>query len=204
MATDRRDPEALNLRRGVASVLFALGACVTLLGCGGSALNRGADFYMQGRYIDAAQVFEHTEPALASYDGKQRAQYGYYRGATLLALGYTDDARHWLSYGGSFALASLSSHERRKLIGTLIANEKTFRTRASATSGAPASRNLTPSQAGASGSVPYLVTLLASAQAPTSELPASAVPASRLPASRLPASASRLPASGSVAPVRYP
>jgi hypothetical protein len=53
----------------------------------------------------------------------QRAHYGLYRGATLLALGDVDDAQHWLSYGESFASVSLSAAERRALIHTLVSGD---------------------------------------------------------------------------------
>ncbi len=70
---------------------------------------------MQGRYIDAAQVFEHTEAELGRYDDEERARYGFYRGATLLALGDPEDGRHWLEYG-SAAGSPLSPAERSALI----------------------------------------------------------------------------------------
>lgn len=70
---------------------------------------------MQGRYIDAAQVFEHTEAELGRYNDEERARYGFYRGATLLALGDPDDGRHWLDYA-SAAGTPLSPAERSALI----------------------------------------------------------------------------------------
>jgi tetratricopeptide (TPR) repeat protein len=66
-------------------------------------LNRGANYYSEGRYIDAAQLFEHTESALASYDPAERARYGLYRGATLLRLGDVAEAQRWLSYAAQMA-----------------------------------------------------------------------------------------------------
>jgi hypothetical protein len=99
---------------------FAAALCtVCLAGCG-SAVNRGAEFYAHGRYIDAAQVFEHTEGSLQSYSEAERARYGLYRGATLLALGYANDARHWFNYGSALAQHSLEEGERSALFDALL------------------------------------------------------------------------------------
>lgn len=94
--------------------------CTVCFGACGSAVSRGAEFYTQGRYIDAAQVFEHTEHELSSYSEAERARYALYRGATLLALGYEDDARHWLNYGSALALESLEEGERSALFDALL------------------------------------------------------------------------------------
>jgi hypothetical protein len=94
--------------------------CAVCFGACGSAVSRGAEFYAQGRYIDAAQSFEHTEHELSSYSEAERARYGLYRGATLLALGYANDARHWLNYGSALALNSLEEEERSALFDTLL------------------------------------------------------------------------------------
>lgn len=89
--------------------MLALGAASAA--CASSSLQRGVEFYSQRRYIDAAQVFEHTERDLNAYDTDERAQYAVYRGATLLALGSRDAARYWLSYGARLSRA-LQTNER--------------------------------------------------------------------------------------------
>jgi hypothetical protein len=62
-------------------------------------VSRGSDLYYQGRYIEAAQVLEQTEYRLArSQEPDEHAEYGLYRGATLLRLGDLDGAQHWLEY----------------------------------------------------------------------------------------------------------
>jgi hypothetical protein len=139
------------------------GACLLLFNCAGSTLNRGADFYAQGRYIDAAQIFEHSEGELVGYDGAERAHYGLYRGATLLALGDVDDAQHWLSYGESFASVALSAAERRALIHTLLSTHR-------AVPGSPAIPAVTAGPGGEPlaaprQAVPALLTLLPSTPA---------------------------------------
>ncbi len=76
---------------------FLLVSSVLVSGCAASSVQRGAEFYMQRRYIDAAQVFEHTERQLPEWEDAERAAYSLYRGATFLALGNREDARQWLS-----------------------------------------------------------------------------------------------------------
>ncbi len=79
---------------------------------------------MQRRYIDAAQVFEQAERSLTHYGAEDRARYGLYRGATLFALGYTDSARHWLTYSSKSATSSLSTSERLALIESFLASRR--------------------------------------------------------------------------------
>lgn len=61
-------------------------------------MTRGADLYAGGHYIEAAEVFERTEARLPGASRAERARYGLYRGATLLALGDTMRAGTWLGY----------------------------------------------------------------------------------------------------------
>lgn len=78
-----------------AAALFALTLSV---GCASRYVTRGADLYAGGHYIEAAEVFERTEDRLPGASAADRARYGLYRGATLLALGDTLRAGNWLSY----------------------------------------------------------------------------------------------------------
>lgn len=100
------------------AALALCGMCLALAGCGGSSLNRGANYYSERRYIDAAQVFEHAEPELRSYEVAERARYGLYRGATLLELGDMSEAQHWLMFSHQLAAkdpGALSPSERAAL-----------------------------------------------------------------------------------------
>ena len=95
------------------ALLLAQGACAT------STVQRGAELYVEQRYIDADQVFEQSEPQLTSYALDERAQYGLYRGATLLALGDHERARRWLAYGVRFDQAVYTRAERSLLARSL-------------------------------------------------------------------------------------
>jgi hypothetical protein len=80
------------------------GAVVLLLlgsACGGHFVARGTDLYGDGRYIEAAEVFERTEQRLSASTNAERARFGLYRGATFLKLGDVPHAARWLGYSRS-------------------------------------------------------------------------------------------------------
>lgn len=72
-------------------------AAFTLAGCE-SHVRRGTTLYADGRYVEAAEVFERTEYRLTDCTPRERAEYGLYRGMTLLVLGDLPNARRWLTY----------------------------------------------------------------------------------------------------------
>ncbi|MEY2936277.1 MAG: hypothetical protein RL033_7026 [Pseudomonadota bacterium] len=103
-------------RRPSVALLAAL-AAIALLGCATSPVSRGAEFYRQGRHIDADLVFEHGEPTLSQLELGERARYALYRGSNYLALGDRDTASRWLAYGAGLdhTAGALSSEERTLL-----------------------------------------------------------------------------------------
>jgi tetratricopeptide (TPR) repeat protein len=76
------------------AVATALGAA----SCNGQYVKRGSALYSDGRYVEAAEVFERTEYRLAESSSRERAEYGLYRGMTLLVLGDLRNAESWLTY----------------------------------------------------------------------------------------------------------
>jgi hypothetical protein len=79
---------------------------MALSGCGANHyVQRGADLYGEGRYVEADEVFERSEPRVARATMEQRAAYATYRGATFVALGDLQRAQHWLG------IASEIEHE---------------------------------------------------------------------------------------------
>jgi hypothetical protein len=93
-------------------LLAALSACTN------HYVTRGAELYASGFYIEAAEVFERTERRLDESSPSDQAQYGLYRGATLLALGDSRRARRWLGYSERLLhtdRALLSAEERDML-----------------------------------------------------------------------------------------
>jgi hypothetical protein len=68
-----------------------------LAGCA-SHVRHGSGLYADGRYVEAAEVFEHTERRLHETDAREKAEYGTYRGLTLLVLGDLRNAHRWLAY----------------------------------------------------------------------------------------------------------
>jgi hypothetical protein len=87
-------------------------------GCGSQYVTRGAELYAGGFYIEAAEVFERTERRLDEASPSEQAQYGLYRGATLLALGDSRRARRWLRYSEKLLTTdpALLSEEERSML----------------------------------------------------------------------------------------
>lgn len=104
-------------RSAVLALSFA--AYLMLLpGCGSAHyIQRGADLYGEGRYVEADEVFARSEPRVARAALQQRAAYAAYRGATFVALGDLPHAQHWLS---------IATEIERSSPGTLRAEERAF------------------------------------------------------------------------------
>ncbi len=84
----------------VRRVLLCIGAALLLAlfaGCS-NYVKRGSALYADGRYIEAAEVFERTEYRLGESSPRQQAEYGLYRGLTLLVLGDLQAAHRWLTF----------------------------------------------------------------------------------------------------------
>ncbi len=97
----------------------SVAACfIALSGCSANHyVQRGADLYGEGRFVEADEVFERSEPRVASAPIEQRAAYAAYRGATFIALGDLGHAQHWLE------IASEIEHAHP---GTLRPSERAF------------------------------------------------------------------------------
>jgi hypothetical protein len=77
------------------------------LACGAAALGVVAcasqteyprELYVKRHYIEAEDLFDHLEADLSQLSVPERAEYGVYRGMTLLSLGDFPRAQLWLSY----------------------------------------------------------------------------------------------------------
>jgi hypothetical protein len=99
--------------------LQALVSAWVVCGCS-HYLARGSDLYYQGRYIDAAHVFQNSEERMQSAPPDERAEYALFRGATLLRLGDLAGAERWLGYAQATE-GSLDSGERNLLRDNLAA-----------------------------------------------------------------------------------
>lgn len=81
---------------------FVVAASLVLsTGCGTHFVARGSALYGDGHYVEAAEVFEKTEPRLATSSNSERARFGVYRGATFIKLGDVEHAARWLGYARS-------------------------------------------------------------------------------------------------------
>lgn len=101
----------------LARPLFVCALALTLSACEGY-VRRGSTLYADGRYIEAAEVFERTEDRLPVATPREKAEYGLYRGMTLLVLGDLDNARRWLGYAYEIERAQPGTlrHDRRLLL----------------------------------------------------------------------------------------
>lgn len=70
---------------------------VAASGCS-AYVQHGRALYADARYIEAAEVFERTEERVAGSTPTEQAEYGLYRGLTLLVLGDQAGAARWLNY----------------------------------------------------------------------------------------------------------
>lgn len=95
--TVRSRPQRRAIQLWAGAVAFAL----LTVACGGHFVARGSSLYEDGRYIEAAEVFEKTEPRLRQSSNAERARFGLYRGATFLELGDVPRAALWLGYSRS-------------------------------------------------------------------------------------------------------
>ena len=102
-----------------AGLSASVAACfMALTACGSSHyVQRGADLYGEGRYVEADEVFARSEPRVARAALEQRAAYAAYRGATFVALGDLPHAQRWLS---------TASEIERARPGTLAKGERVF------------------------------------------------------------------------------
>jgi hypothetical protein len=88
-----------------------------LSACAGSN-DRGQALYSEGRFIEAAEVFEHSEPRVSQLEPRERVLFGLYRGLTFLQLGDYENATRWLNCaetGDRVLLGSLSAVDRERL-----------------------------------------------------------------------------------------
>jgi hypothetical protein len=66
-------------------------------------VRRGEALYHEGRYVEAAEVFELTEENLPQSSPEVCAEYSLYRGLTFLRLDDLASARVWLNHAGELA-----------------------------------------------------------------------------------------------------
>jgi hypothetical protein len=85
----------------VGTVIAAL--LVALVSACSPYVRRGEALYHEGRYIEAAEVFELTERNLGQSTPDVCAEYSLYRGLTFLRLDDLPSARTWLNHASELA-----------------------------------------------------------------------------------------------------
>jgi len=69
-----------------------------LTGCGGGYVGRARRDYGDGRYLEAAERLGQHEADLYDLAPRRQAEYGIYRGLSLMMLGDYAGAHQWLSF----------------------------------------------------------------------------------------------------------
>ena len=92
---------AVRSRRSLGAFTLLAGMLWLTSACGAHYVTKGTSLYDDGRYVEAAEVFEKTEQRLAGSSNSERARFGLYRGATFLKLGDVPHAARWLGYARS-------------------------------------------------------------------------------------------------------
>jgi hypothetical protein len=81
-------------------------------------VRRAESAYDDGRYLEAAEDLAAHEQELSQLPPTHRAQYGVYRGLSLLELGEIEAAQQWLQYSAEVehqAPGSLAPYQRMQL-----------------------------------------------------------------------------------------
>ena len=89
----------MSVRARVVAGLFAIALATAC----SPYVRRGEALYHEGRYVEAAEVFELTEQNLPDSSPGVRAEYALYRGLTYLRLDDLGSARLWLKFAGEVA-----------------------------------------------------------------------------------------------------
>lgn len=92
-------------RLELVGVGLAVGVALCLAACA-DQLRRGTTLYADGRFIEAAEVFEQSERLASTAPPRERAEYATYRGLTLLGLGDLRNAERWLAFAYQIERAS--------------------------------------------------------------------------------------------------
>jgi hypothetical protein len=110
-------------------------------------VRRAESAYESGRYLEAAEDLAAHEQEVEQLPPAHRAQYGVYRGLSLLELGELEDAQRWLRYSATveeLAPGSLAPYQRMQLDRGLARIKKRSATAPSESTPEPPPRKLLP------------------------------------------------------------
>lgn len=84
------------MRRSGAVLFLAVFLAAT--GCGGGAISNARQAYQDGRYLEAAEKLDAYEHEVHKLSPEKQADYGLYRGLSLMMLGDHAEAGRWLDF----------------------------------------------------------------------------------------------------------
>lgn len=79
------------------SIGLQLAACAFVLGCGGFVAG-AKSAYQEGRYLEAAETLSEHEREVRDLPAEGQAEYGLYRGLSLIRLQDYQGAMQWLTF----------------------------------------------------------------------------------------------------------
>jgi hypothetical protein len=85
-------------RRPSFFIALQLSLSTALVGCGDGYVGGAKHAYSQGRYLEAAEELGEHEDEVADLSPRRKAEYGLYRGLSLMMLRDYHGAEQWMSF----------------------------------------------------------------------------------------------------------
>jgi hypothetical protein len=85
-------------RHSSSFIALPLALSMVLAGCGGGYVSGAKRAYTQGRYLEAAEELGDHEDEVHGLSPRRKAEYGLYRGLSLMMLRDYQGAEHWMSF----------------------------------------------------------------------------------------------------------
>jgi hypothetical protein len=85
-------------RRSSSFIALQISLAMVLAGCGGGYVGQAKRAYSQGRYLEVAEGLGEHEDEVEDLSPRRKAEYGLYRGLSLMMLRDYRGAEQWLSF----------------------------------------------------------------------------------------------------------
>lgn len=88
----------MKIRRTSFFIALQISLSIALAGCGGGYVGGAKRAYSQGRYLEAAEELGEHEDEVHGLSPRRKAEYGLYRGLSLMMLRDYQGAEQWMSF----------------------------------------------------------------------------------------------------------